>query len=252
MMCVAIISSIVSSANPPFQKAHAIQGLKTDMPMSETSIKNKDRENIDMMLSGRRSAFHESINRALLTPSELVTTNTKRNSKRQTQSNEAPPRWEAIYVGCVLIVMFAFLIWGKVDADWVLMTALAFCMASEIISVKEGLSGFANDGLWTVMILFVVAAGISNTGALDWYMCKLLGKPRNIPDAQTRMFLPVAIVSAFINNTPIVILLIPVLQVWSRNIGIDVGQLMLPMVYAVVLGGTCTFIGEHTAYFLFF
>jgi len=245
MMCVAIISSIMSSANP-FQKTHALLGIKTDMQLLETSIKNKDRENIDMMVSGWESDFHESINRAILAPSELVAKKTGGNNKRQTQATEAPPRWEAIYVGCVLIVMFAFLIWDKVDADWVLMTALAFCMASEIISVKEGLSGFANDGLWTVMILFVVAAGISNTGALDWYMCKLLGKPRNIPDAHTRMFLPVAIVSAFINNSPIVVLMIPVLQRWSRNTGIDVGQLMLPMVYAVVLGGTCTFIGSST------
>jgi hypothetical protein len=128
------------------------------------------------------------------------------------------------------------------------MVVLALCMApGSIISVPEGLAGFSSEGLWTVMILFVVAAGLSNTGALDWYMCSMLGKPqRGLPDAQLRIFVPLTMMSAFINNTPIVVIMIPVIQRWSRNIRIPVGHLMLPMCYAVILGGQCTFIGSST------
>lgn len=166
----------------------------------------------------------------------------------QMQQETAPPKWEGIYVGCLILTMFAALIWGRFSADWVLMVVLALCMApGSIISVPEGLAGFSSEGLWTVMILFVVAAGLSNTGALDWYMCIMLGKPqRGLPDAQLRIFVPLTLMSAFINNTPIVIIMIPVIQRWSRNIRIPVGQLMLPMCYAVILGGQCTFIGSST------
>ena len=159
-----------------------------------------------------------------------------------------PPKWEGIYVGCLILTMFAVLIWGRFSADWVLMVVLALCMApGSIISVPEGLAGFSSEGLWTVMILFVVAAGLSNTGALDWYMCSMLGKPqRGLPDAQLRIFVPLTMMSAFINNTPIVVIMIPVIQRWSRNIRIPVGHLMLPMCYAVILGGQCTFIGSST------
>lgn len=166
----------------------------------------------------------------------------------QTQQETTPPKWEGIYVGCLILIMFAALIWGRFSADWVLMVVLALCMApGSIISVPEGLAGFSSEGLWTVMILFVVAAGLSNTGALDWYMCIMLGKPqRGLPDAQLRIFVPLTLMSAFINNTPIVVIMIPVIQRWSRNIRIPVGQLMLPMCYAVILGGQCTFIGSST------
>ena len=62
--------------------------------------------------------------------------------------------------------------------------------------------------------LFVVAAGISNTGALDYYMGKLLGTPKSPASAQIRLMVPVAIVSAFLNNTPVVAIMIPILQKW--------------------------------------
>ena len=80
--------------------------------------------------------------------------------------------------------------------------ALALLMASGVVTVEEGLAGFANEGLLTVATLFVVAAGISATGGLDWYMGKLLGRPRTIAGAQLRLMLPIALVSGFLNNNP--------------------------------------------------
>jgi hypothetical protein len=54
-----------------------------------------------------------------------------------------------------------------------------------------------------VACLFVVAAGISNTGALDYYMARLLGTPKSVAGAQVRLMVPIALVSAFLNNTPV-------------------------------------------------
>jgi hypothetical protein len=119
-------------------------------------------------------------------------------------------------------------------------------MGARIISVGEGLDGFANEGLMTVLTLFVVAEGISKTGALDWYMGKLLGRPSTATSAQIRLMLPIAMVSAFINNTPIVVVMIPVVQRWAKNSRIPIQQLLIPLSFATILGGTCTLIGTST------
>ncbi len=128
--------------------------------------------------------------------------------------------------------MFAALISDRVGADMVMVSALTLLMASEIISIEEGVAGFANEGLLTVLVLFVVAAGISHTGALDWYMGKLLGRPKNGASAQLRLMVPIAIVSAFLNNTPVVAVMIPIVQRWGKNVGVNPQQLLIPLSFA--------------------
>ena len=70
--------------------------------------------------------------------------------------------------------------------DVLMLGALAMELAAGIVTIPEGLKGFSNKGLLTVACLFVVAAGISNTGALDYYMGRLLGNPKSVADAQLR------------------------------------------------------------------
>lgn len=65
--------------------------------------------------------------------------------------------------------------------------SLTLFMAANIITIDEALAGFSNEGLLTVLTLFVVAEGISRTGALDWYMSKLLGRPTSTASAQLRL-----------------------------------------------------------------
>jgi len=127
-----------------------------------------------------------------------------------------------------------------------MLTTLTAFMAAEIISVEEGVEGFANQGLLTVLVLFVVAEGIAKTGALDWYMGKMLGNPKTSASAQLRLMAPVALVSAFLNNTPIVVVMIPIVQKWARQIRVPVQQLLIPLSFASILGGTCTLIGTST------
>ena len=91
-----------------------------------------------------------------------------------------------------------------------------------------------------------MADGISRTGALDWYMGKLLGRPASTASAQLRLMVPIAIVSAFLNNTPVVAVMIPIVQRWGKNIGVSPQQLLIPLSFASILGGTCTLIGTST------
>jgi hypothetical protein len=161
-------------------------------------------------------------------------------------SAEEVELWEVLYTCAVLLFMFVALISDRIGADSVMMVALTAFLAASIITVEEGLSGFANEGLLTVLSLFVVAEGISKTGALDWYMGKLLGRPESVAGAQMRLMVPVAIVSAFLNNTPVVVVMIPIVQRWARNIGVSAQQLLIPLSFASILGGTCTLIGTST------
>jgi hypothetical protein len=91
-----------------------------------------------------------------------------------------------------------------------------------------------------------VAHGLTVTGAVDWYIGKLLGNPKTSAGAQLRLVIPVTFVSAFLNNTPIVAVMIPIVLRWGRTIRVSASQLMIPLSYAAILGGTCTLIGTST------
>jgi Na+/H+ antiporter NhaD/arsenite permease-like protein len=84
------------------------------------------------------------------------------------------------------------------------------------------------------------------TGGLDWYMAKLLGRPKSVTSAQLRLMVPISFISAFLNNTPVVVVMIPIVQKWCRNLSMPVGQLLIPLSFATILGGTCTLIGTST------
>jgi len=155
--------------------------------------------------------------------------------------------WKPYYLITIVIVMFALLVkMTSLGPDFLFLGALAMILVADIIPIQDGLKGFSNKGLLTVALLFVVAAGISNTGALDYYMGKFLGNPKNVLQAQMRLMIPIAVVSAFLNNTPIVAIMIPIVQKWARKCKIDPAQLFIPLSFASILGGTCTLIGTST------
>jgi len=157
--------------------------------------------------------------------------------------------WQVVYTSLVLGVMFVVLLIDRIGADLVMLATLTVLMAAGIVDVKEGVAGFSNEGVLTVLVLFVVAEGISKTGALDWYIGKFLGTPKNSTSAQIRLMAPMVCVSAFLSNTPIVAVMIPIVQQWSKRLsssGVKVQQLMIPLSFSVILGGTCTLIGTST------
>jgi di/tricarboxylate transporter len=138
------------------------------------------------------------------------------------------------------------LISTRVAADLVLVGALTVLIATQVVTPGEALSGLGNPGLATVGVLYVVVAGLTNTGAVYVLGARLLGRPTSLLGAQIRLMLPVTAMSGFLNNTPVVAMLVPVVEDWSRRHGISVSKLMIPLSYAAILGGTCTLIGTST------
>lgn len=146
----------------------------------------------------------------------------------------------------VLIICFSLLLVTSISADAILICGVMVLVLTGVLEPAEALSGFANEGLITVAVLYVIARGMSQTGVVDWIASDLLGKPKNTASAQLRLMLPVAGLSAFLNNTPVVAMLIPAVKDWAKRHKLSVSQLMIPLSYAAIVGGTCTLIGTST------
>ena len=146
----------------------------------------------------------------------------------------------------VVVLLVAVLALTRIGADLVLMAALTLFMLFNILTPAEALVGFANPGVITVGALFVVAAGLRDTGGIFRITQRLLGRPGSTAEAQLRLMSPVVVMSAFLNNTPVVGMFIPAVTDWAKRFDLSVSKLLLPLSYAAILGGTVTLIGTST------
>ncbi len=154
--------------------------------------------------------------------------------------------WEGIFVIVLVLGVLSFLALSTVAPDLILMAALVLLMLSGILKPDEAFAGFANTGLMTIAALYIVAAGLRETGAIQFITRRLLGQPKSVRGAQFRMLLPTATLSAFLNNTTVVAMLIPAIQEWCKRLKLPPSKLLLPLSYVTILGGTCTLIGTST------
>ncbi|WP_020396862.1 SLC13 family permease [Thiolinea disciformis] len=154
--------------------------------------------------------------------------------------------WEAILSVILVISVLALLALSSFAPDMILMSALIILLVSGVLTPNEAFEGFANTGLMTIAALYVVAAGLRETGAIQCITRKLLGQPSSVRGAQLRMFIPAAALSAFLNNTTVVAMLMPAIQEWCVRLKISPSKLLLLLSYAAILGGTCTLIGTST------
>lgn len=153
---------------------------------------------------------------------------------------------EAWLTSGLILAMFALIGSGRFAADAVVLAILGVLLVCRVITPAEALAGFSSSGLVTVACLYIVAAGLKETGAIGFIGSRLLGRPRSALSAQVRLTLPVAGLSAFVNNTPIVAMFLPVLHGFARRTGVSPSRLFLPLSYAAILGGACTLIGTST------
>jgi di/tricarboxylate transporter len=163
---------------------------------------------------------------------------------------------EAVITILMVVAVLATLACTRISPDAVLLGAVAGLtlvpIPSEsgwtvgVLSAGDALSGFGNTGLLTVAVLFVVVTGLRETGAIDLVGSGLLGRPKTVRGAIGRLFVPVCGLSAFLNNTPVVAILIPAVSDLARRISTSPSKLLIPLSYAAILGGTCSLIGTST------
>ena len=154
--------------------------------------------------------------------------------------------WAAWFTVGVLILALGALIFTRISPDVALVGAVAILLLVGIIGPQQALAGLSNEGMVTVGVLFIVGAGVRETGGVDLVAQRLFGHPKTATSAIIRMMAPVMTLSAFMNNTPLVAMMIPAVGDWAKRHQIAVSKLMIPLSYAAILGGTCTLIGTST------
>ena len=145
----------------------------------------------------------------------------------------------------VLAGLILALTQDRIGADIVMLVALLILVCCGVVSMEQALAGFSNAAMLTIGALFVVGAGLQTTGAVDLLSRWLLGRPQQ-GTPLLRLVAPVAGLSAFMNNTPVVAFFLPVFVHIAKKLRISPSKLLIPLSFAAVLGGTCTLIGTST------
>ncbi len=145
-----------------------------------------------------------------------------------------------------VFILMVVLVFTNMAVDMVLLGGLTIFLITGILEPQAALAGFSNEGMITIAVLYVVVAGIRETGGITFIATRLLGTPKTLLEAQSRIMVPTTIMSAFLNNTPVVAMLIPAVNEWARKNRLPVSKLLIPLSYAAILGGTCSLIGTST------
>jgi di/tricarboxylate transporter len=154
--------------------------------------------------------------------------------------------WQAWYSVAVTLLCFATLAATRFAPDIIMVGGVVLLLVAGVLSPEEALSGLANEGMVTVAVLYVVVAGLRETGGIGWIVQSVLGRPGSLRHAQFRLMSPVVLISAFLNNTPVVAMFIPAVVDWAKRHRLSVSKLMIPLSFASIAGGTCTLIGSST------
>ncbi|WGK68517.1 SLC13 family permease [Candidatus Haliotispira prima] len=154
--------------------------------------------------------------------------------------------WQGWFSLILMAGALTVLIFTRIGTHLVMLSVVAVLGSLGILDYREALEGFGNPGLITVAAMFVIAAGLQGAGSVDMLSGRLLGQPKSVRSALARIFAPVLLLSAFLNNTPVVATMIPAIHTWCRRIRIAPSKLMIPLSYTAILGGTLTMIGTST------
>ncbi len=142
-----------------------------------------------------------------------------------------------------VLSMFTVLLFTRLRSDLVFLGAIAILFVTGVLDAKEAFSGFSSTSVVIIGVLFVVVAGLTHTGVLQWIVKHLLGQPSTYSKAVVRLMLPVAALSSFLSNTTVVALFVGIVKMWSKKLNISPSKLLIPLSYASGMGGVCTLIG---------
>ncbi len=150
--------------------------------------------------------------------------------------------WFVLAITALVVIGLA----RNLAADALLWGAVIACGMAGILSLPQMFVGFTNTGMLTIAALYVVAAGVRETGALDLVGRAFLGRVRTLGGVMGRLGLAVPLLSAFLNNTPVVAMFIPMLSRWCAKHRVSPSRLLIPLSYMSILGGMTTLIGTST------
>ena len=134
----------------------------------------------------------------------------------------------------------------RTSVDVLFLSAMLALVVLGVLSPQDALAGFSDNAPITIAGLLIVAAGLRDTGVIDWIGRKLLGKAKTEAAALRRLALSLVPTSAFLLNTALVVMAMPFVADWCRRRDVSPSKLMIPISYLAMLGGVCTLVGTST------
>ena len=154
---------------------------------------------------------------------------------------------DAIFVLVLLVLTGVLLVSQAIRVEIVALGLIVVLGLSGVISAEQALSGFSSPATLTVMSMLILSAGLERAGIVDYVTHSIArGDVGSLRRLLCFVMVPTALFSAFMNNTPIVALMIPVALALGKRYGVAASKLLIPVSYAAILGGTCTLIGTST------
>ncbi len=154
---------------------------------------------------------------------------------------------EAIITICVILAAITLFATEFISVDLVALLIMVTLILTGVITPDQGVEGFSNKATITVAFMFVISAALLKTGALQNLANHLSKTFRyNFNIGLLLMMILIAFISAFINNTPVVAIFIPVIVQIAHSSGQSPSKMLIPLSFASIFGGCCTLIGTST------
>ncbi|HET7578181.1 MAG TPA: SLC13 family permease [Bacillales bacterium] len=150
------------------------------------------------------------------------------------------------FVLAVVIAMMVALVREIARPDMILFSTLVVFLLTNVITPAQALKGFSNQGMLTIALLFIIAGAIQKSGIFDRVIYAILGTKATPRKALLKMLLPISGMSAFLNNTPIVVTFTPFVRKWCQEHHISPSKFLIPLSYATIMGGMITLMGTST------
>ncbi len=153
---------------------------------------------------------------------------------------------DAIITLAILVIFIISIVTNRVPVDVALLTAMVLLIVFKVVSPTEALLGFSNPAIFIIACFYVVSAAVRESGALHWWVMRLLGDNKSLSVFLPRLMAPVAAISSLMSNTPVVAMFIPFLRDWADRHKLSLSKVLIPLSFASILGGLCTLIGTST------
>jgi di/tricarboxylate transporter len=155
--------------------------------------------------------------------------------------------FQSIVVGILLVAVMVAFVSERLPSDLVAMSSFVVVIVFGIVDGREALALFGNETVITIGAMFVLSGALEKTGALQslasWFSTMSRGRELRALMVLALLVLPL---SAFVNNTPVVVIFLPILIAFAQSSGIKVSRLLMPLSFFSILGGTITLLGTST------
>ncbi|MGA8165307.1 MAG: SLC13 family permease [Waddliaceae bacterium] len=155
-------------------------------------------------------------------------------------------QWEGWFTIVMFILTFICLVIEFRPPDITMLACTGILVIVGVLTPNQFLEGFSNDIVMTIAMLCIIVRAMEVNGVLEIVAKRVLTSSKNFYLQMLSMCAPVSVASAFLNNTPIVLLMTPVVRKWAMKNKMSPSKFLLPLSYAALFGGACTLIGTST------